>query len=111
MLTTATERPSLNLTARRITSSGMGMPTVAMRTAEGCDGCLSHFPFPDLALDRFGTGPSTTGPAAALDAASARIGGLTRDLADPGGLHVDGVHVGRVQQVGLLHVVEVDAAG
>src|ERR1700737_2220284 len=106
MLTTATGRPPLSSTAWRITGWGIEMPTVAMRTAQDCVGCLSHFPLPNRALAGVGPRPSTALPARVLICASACIGSIARDLGDSGRLRVDGVHVVGIQDVGLLHVVE-----
>src|ERR1700685_1548609 len=102
MLTTATGRPPDSSTARRITAGGTARPTVAMRTAEDWVGCWSHFPLPNRTRDRLGTRSSTAFPVGVLIAASAGLGGRTRSRADPGRLHVDGVHMGGVQHVGLL---------
>src|SRR5580693_4497258 len=111
MATTATGRPSLSWTARRITAGGMAIPTVAMRTAEDWVGCLSHFALLKRVRDGRELGSSTTLADRARTGASARIGGVALRWADPCGLHVDGIHVGRVQDVRLLHVAEVNAAG
>src|ERR1700733_5951709 len=111
MATTAAGRPPLNCTARVITAGGMVMPTVAMSTTEDWVGCASHLALLNRARAGFGFGSATTSSVRTLTGTSACIGGVTRRWADSGGLHVDGVHVGRVQDVGLLHVAEVNAAG
>src|SRR5580693_1427577 len=103
MATMATGRPPLSSTARRITAGGMSTPIVAIRTSDDCDGCLSHFAF--LNGDRNGREVgSFTVPGRPRTGASAGIGGW----AHASGLHVDGIHVGRVQDVRLLHIAEVD---
>ena len=105
----ATGRPSLSSTARRMTVGGMAIPTVAMRTAEDCVGCLSHFAL--LKNDRVGRerGSSDALRDGALAGASASIGGVALRWADTSGLHVDGIHLRRVQDVRLLHLAEVNA--
>src|SRR5580704_18544830 len=110
MDTTATGRPPPSSTARRITFVGMDSPTVAMRTAEDCDGCLSHLPLPNRDLAGLEVGSSTALSVRVPISTSACVGGGARGLADAGRLHVDGIHVLGIQQVGLLHVVEVDTA-
>lgn len=89
----------------------MDSPTVAMRTAEVCDGCLSHFPLPNRDRPGLEVGSSTAVPVRVPISVSACVLGSAGGLADSGGLHVDCVHVLGVQQVGLLHIVEVDTAG
>src|ERR1700677_5076815 len=106
MATTATGRPSLSWTAWRITAGGIAIPTVAMRTAEDCVGCLSHFPFLNRVRNGREGGASTMLPNRALTGASACIGDVALRGAETGGLHVDGIHVGRVQDVRLLHIPE-----
>src|SRR5580693_345949 len=104
MATMATGCPSLSSTACRITAVGMATPTVAMSTAEDWVGCLSHFARLKRVRDGREDGASTTLPDRDLTGASAGIGGAPR--ADAGGLHVDGIHVSRVQDMGLLHLPE-----
>ena len=87
------------------------MPTVAMRTAEDCVGCLSHFALLNRVRDGREDGASAMLFNRALTGASAGIRGVALCWAKTGGLHVDGIHVGRVQDVWLLHIPEVDAAG
>ncbi len=81
MVTTATGSPPLSLTAWRITAGGMGMPTVAMSTAEDCVGCLSNLALREPALLNRAIGDLastavTAVPARVSTAASAGIGGI-----------------------------------
>src|SRR5579863_7371666 len=110
MVRTATGRPPLTCTARVITADGMVMPTVAMSTAEDWVGCGSHLALLNRRRAGWGFG-SPASPVRTFTCASDCIGGVTRRGADSGGLHVDGVRLGRVQDVVLLHVAEVNAAG
>src|ERR1700678_3725802 len=107
MVTTATGRPPLSLTAWRSTSRGMATPTVAMRTAADWVGCWSNLAFRKGNPADRRIGSCTAPPAWVPTAASAGIGGIAGDAAYAGGLSVVGVHVGRVQDVRLLDAVEV----
>ena len=82
-----------------------------MRTPEDCVGCLSHFALLKNLRGGLEGGFSTTLPDRAPTGASADIGAAALRGADTGRLHVDGIHVGRVQDVRLLHIAEVNSAG
>src|SRR5579862_6248260 len=111
MATTATARPSLSWTARRITAGGMATPSVAIRTAEDCVGCLSHFALlKRVRIDRE-RGSVRAGCDRVVTTASACIERIALPWSDAGGLHVHGIHVSRVQDMRLFHVAEIDTPG